>query len=334
MTDQVAHIVLRANYQQTLAISLAVRRGMEDLGFEQRLMQTLEARHLLDRAVEFLPDDVELTERRHRAQPLTRPELAVLLAYAKLALKADLVSSSVPDDPYLAREVERYFPREIAEQFPEAVAHHRLRREIIATQLTNSMINRGGPSLIARMADATGATPDRIAAAFAAVRNSFRLVALNSQIDALDNKIDGEAQLALYAELQNLLLDRMVWFLRHVDLGQGLQAVITRYHADIEEVAQALDRDSAGRTCRHASRARIEAMKKAGRSGRACPSHRRFARARRRDRHCVWSPPESARPVVDVAATYFAAGVFFRLDSVVAAAREIRVGGLLRSAGA
>src|SRR6476469_931307 len=110
MTEDVASLVLRANYQQTLALSLAIRRGMEDFGFEQRLMQTLEARHLLDRAVEFLPDDAELTDRRHRAQPLTRPELAVLLAYAKLALKSDLLNSTVPDDPYLAREVERYFP--------------------------------------------------------------------------------------------------------------------------------------------------------------------------------------------------------------------------------
>ena len=101
MTDEVAALVLRNNYQQTLALSLAERRGLEDLGFQQRLMQTLEKRQLLDRAVEFLPSDMEIAERRRRAEPLTRPELAVLLAYAKLALHEDLLHSSVPDDPYL-----------------------------------------------------------------------------------------------------------------------------------------------------------------------------------------------------------------------------------------
>jgi glutamate dehydrogenase len=323
MTEDVATLVLRANYQQTLALSLAARRGMEDFGFEQRLMQTLEGRHLLDRAVEFLPDDTELAERRHRAQPFTRPELAVLLAYAKLALKADLLNSTVPDDPYLAHELERYFPSTIVQQFPDAIQAHRLRREIIATQLTNSMLNRGGPSLVIRMSDATGAAPDRIAAAFTAVRNSFRLVALNSQIDALDNRIDGEAQLGLYAELQNLLLDRMVWFLRNVDLGQGLAGIIDRYHADIEQVAQALDRILPEELAALKA-ARVDALKKAG-----VPDElaQRIGdlRALGAATDIALVASRTGQPVVDVAATYFAAGAFFRLDHVAAAAREIRL---------
>ena len=110
MTDDVAALVLRNNYLQPLAISLAERRGLEDLGFEQRLMQTLETAGELDRAVEFLPDDKEIAERRRRSQALTRPELAVLLAYAKLALHHELLQSNVPDDPYLGRELGRYFP--------------------------------------------------------------------------------------------------------------------------------------------------------------------------------------------------------------------------------
>ena len=159
MTDEVAELVLRNNYLQTLALSLAERRGMEDFGFLQRLIQTLEARGLLDRTVEQLADDVQLAERRRRQQPFTRPELAVLLAYAKLSLYEDLVKSAVPDDRYLGRELARYFPQPIGAHFPDALEHHRLRREIIATQLANSMINRGGPSLIVRIADQTGARP-------------------------------------------------------------------------------------------------------------------------------------------------------------------------------
>ena len=191
MTDDVAGLVLRNNYLQTLALSLAERRGMEDFGFLQRLIQTLEARGLLDRAVEYLADDMQLAERRRRSQPFTRPELSVLLAYAKLTLYDDLLESAVPDDPYLARELGRYFPKAIAERFPDALEHHRLRREIIATQLANSMINRGGPSLIVRIADQTGAAPAAIASAFAAVRDSYGMTALNAAIDGLDNRIPG-----------------------------------------------------------------------------------------------------------------------------------------------
>ena len=110
MTDEVARLVLRNNYQQTLALSLAQRRGLGDLGFHQRLMQTLETRGELDRAVEYLPDDMELGERRKRGHALTRPELAVLLAYAKLSLYADLLESNVPDDPYLGRELVALLP--------------------------------------------------------------------------------------------------------------------------------------------------------------------------------------------------------------------------------
>ena len=110
MTDEVAALVLRNNYLQTLAISLAERSGMDDLASRQRLMQTLEARGLLDRSVEFLPDDVEIAERRRRGQALTRPELAVLLAYAKLTLSSDLNETSVPDDPYLGKELYPLFP--------------------------------------------------------------------------------------------------------------------------------------------------------------------------------------------------------------------------------
>src|SRR5262249_17128278 len=151
------------------------------------------------------------------------------------------LDSTVPDDPYLGRELERYFPKEISKRYPDALHAHRLRREIIATQLTNSMINRGGATLIVRISDQTGAASPSIAAAFAAVRNSYNLIGLNGEIDALDNKISGETQLALYAAVQNLLLDRVVWFLRNVDLTQGLEKIIGHYREGIAQVAASLD---------------------------------------------------------------------------------------------
>jgi glutamate dehydrogenase len=314
MTDEVAQLVLRNNYQQTLALSLAQRRGLEDLGFQQRLMQILEKRGELDRGVEFLPDEMAIAERRKRNMTLTRPELAVLLAYAKLSLYNELLDSTVPDDPYLGRELERYFPKEMSKRYEEALHAHRLRREIIATQLTNSMINRGGATLIVRIADQTGSASSSIAAAFAAVRNSYDLIELNSEIDALDNKISGKVQLDLYAAVQNLLLDRLVWFLRNVDLTQGLEKIIGHYRDGIAQVAAALD-DALSKQAAHARDARVAELTKGG-----VPE----SLARRIGSLTVLkAAPDIAlvadragKPVNEVTATYFATEAFFQLDRV------------------
>ncbi len=323
MTDEVARLVLRNNYQQTLALSLAQRRGLEDLGFQQRLMQTLEQRGELDRGVEFLPDEMVIAERRKRNAALTRPELAVLLAYAKLSLYSELLDSKVPDDPYLGRELDRYFPKEMSERYAEALHAHRLRREIIATQLTNSMINRGGATLIVRIADQTGAASASIASAFAAVRNSYDLIALNGEIDALDNKISGKTQLDLYAAVQDLLLDRLVWFLRNVDLTQGLEKIIGHYRDGIAQVAAALD-SALSKPAAAAREARVAELAKAG-----VPD----ALARRIASLAILkAAPDIAlvadragKPVSEVTATYFATEAFFQLDRVASAVPNIVV---------
>jgi glutamate dehydrogenase len=321
MTEDVAALVLRNNYLQTLALSLAERRGLEDLGFEQRLMQTLETSGELNRAVEFLPDETEIGERRRRSQALTRPELAVLMAYAKLSLNHELLQSNVPDDPYLSRELGRYFPKAVAEKFPDALERHRLRREIIVTQLANSMINRGGPSLLVRIADQTGAGAASIAAAFAAVRDSYDMTALNGEIDALDNKISGSLQLELYQAVQDLLLDRLVWFLRNVELTQGLAAIVAHYRAGIATVAAALDaalQEPASAACK----ARAADLKNQG-----VPEHlaRRIAMlpALAAAPDIIMVADRTGHPIAEVAATYFAVAAFFRLDRITAAARGI-----------
>jgi glutamate dehydrogenase len=323
MTDDVGALVLRNNYLQTLALSLAQRRGLEDLGFQQRLIQTLEARGLLDRTVEYLPDDKDIAERARRNQPFTRPELAVLLAYAKLTLCDDLLASTVPDDPYLGRELARYFPKALNESFPDAVEKHRLRREIISTQLSNSMINRGGPALVVRIADQTGATPARIAAAFAAVRDSYGMTALNGEIDALDAKIAGARQLELYAAVQDLLLDRLVWFLRNVDLTKGLAEIVEHYRGGIAAVGAALD----GVLSVEALAARDARAAELTKAGVPEALALRIANlpALQAAPDVALVADRTAKPVAEVAATYFAAGTFFRLDRIVGAARGIVV---------
>jgi glutamate dehydrogenase len=323
MTDEVARLVLRNNYQQTLALSLAQRRGLEDLGFQQRLMQTLEKQGLLDRAVEFLPDEIALADRRKRNLPLTRPELAVLLAYAKLTLYSELLDSNVPDDPYLGRELGRYFPKEMSEHYPDELQAHRLRREIIATQLTNSMINRGGATLIVRIADQTGATAAAIAAAFAAVRNSYDLIEINSEIDGLDNKLPGQTQLSLYAAVQDLLLDRLVWFLRNADLKQGLEKNVAHYRDGIAQVEASLE----SVLPKPAAQARDARVAELARAGVPDDLARKIASLAvlKAAPDIVQVADRAQKPVAEVAATYFAAEAFFQLDRVSSAVPGIVV---------
>jgi glutamate dehydrogenase len=227
------------------------------------------------------------------------------------------VQSSVPDDPYLGRELDRYFPKAIADQFPDALAQHRLRREIIATQLANSMVNRGGPSLLVRIGDQTGAPPARIAAAFAAVRDSYGMTALNSAIDALDNKISGKLQLELYQALEDLLLDRLVWFLRNVDLAQGLAAIVAHYREGIAAVDTALPEAAVD-----ARQGREADLRKQG-----VPHElaRRLATlpALLAAPDIVMVAERTGQDIAEVAAIYFAAAAFFRLDHIARAARGI-----------
>jgi glutamate dehydrogenase len=323
MTDEVAQLVLRNNYLQTLAISLAERRGLEDLGFHQRLMQMLEAKGELNRAVEFLPDDMEIAERVRRAQAFTRPELAVLLAYAKIALYAELLESAVPDDPYLGRELNRYFPKVLSEKYADALEQHRLRREIIATQLANSIINRGGPSLVVRIADQTGASAAGIAAAFAAVRDSYDMPTINEQINALDGKVTGKVQLGLYAAVEDLLRERLVWFLRNVDLSKGLASAVVHYHGGIsaleESLAGVLPAEVASVRAAHAAQWQSEGVPEA--LARRIAQFPELAVAP----DIVMVADGTGKSIAAVAATYFATQAFFRIDRIVHAARAISV---------
>jgi len=247
----------------------------------------------------------------------------VLLAYAKLALYAELLVSSVPDDPYLGRELGRYFPKVLSERFAEALAQHPLRREIIATQLANSMINRGGPALVARIVDQTGASAAAIAAAFAAVRDAYDMSALNGALDALDGKVQSKLQLALYEAAQNLLLDRLVWFLRNVDLTTGLTETVAHYRDGIAALAAALDRALPMETAA-ARNTRAAELKEAGVDEALARHIASFAQLAGAP-DIILVADRTARPIAEVAATYFAAQAHFKLDQLAAAAREIRV---------
>jgi glutamate dehydrogenase len=242
MTDEVGDLVLRNNYLQTLALSLTEARGTGATPGLRYLMQTLEAQGRLDRTVEYLPSDAVLAEREKRGEALTRPELAVLIAYAKLALHDALLESDVPDDLYLNSELIRYFPQALRERYASDIAGHKLRREIVATQLANAIVNRGGPTLVPVLSALTHAEIPAIAAAYAVARDAFDLISLNGTIDALDAKLPGKIQLGLYGAVQDLLRDRMGWFLRRGAARPGtIEATVSHYRAGVTALADTLE---------------------------------------------------------------------------------------------
>ena len=240
MTDQVAELCLRNNYLQSLALSLAEREGLSGFPDQRGLIAYLEGRGLLNRAVEFLPDEAALDERAATGQGLTRPELAVLLAYAKNALEDDLVASDAPDDPYLGRDLFAYFPAKLGEELRETIEAHRLRREVIATVLANAMINRGGPAFAANLMATTSADAGMVARAYAAVRDAFGLSELNRLIDQLDGRVAGGVQLALYQDVATLLRGQTLWFLRNETFEGGLSELVARYALGIGDIHNAL----------------------------------------------------------------------------------------------
>lgn len=323
MTDEVAALVLRNNYLQTLSVSLTEAKNENDFGYQARLMNTLESSGLLDRAVEFLPDAITLAERRDAGQWLTRPELAVLLAYAKIDLFSSLLESDVPDDPYLGREMYRYFPTPMHEPYGDEIEGHRLRREIIATQLSNSMINRGGATLIQIVSDTTGASKADIACAFAIVRDAYQLTALNEEIDALDTKVSGALQLSLYSAVQRLVIDRIGWFLTNVDFSQGLADVVDHYRDGIADFAPVLERTMARPVAERIAGDTEELME------RGVPEDL-SARIASMAVYAILPDMILVRDACgleteQVAKTYFELGAIFALGRVDAAARDLQV---------
>ncbi|MCU1716059.1 NAD-glutamate dehydrogenase [Pseudomonas sp. 5P_3.1_Bac2] len=214
MTDAVSRLVLANNYKQTQALSLAERNARERVGEYKRLMSALEGAGKLDRALEFLPSDDELNERAANGLGLTRAELAVLISYSKITLKESLLQSKVPDDEYLAREMQSAFPPLLSEQFSEAMARHRLKREIVSTQIANDLVNHMGITFVQRLIESTGMSAANVAGAYVIVRDLFRLPHWWQQIEALDHQVPAELQLQLMDELMRLGRRATRWFLR------------------------------------------------------------------------------------------------------------------------
>ena len=214
MTDEVGQLVLGNNYKQTQALSLAANRAYERIAEYRRLMADLEGRGKLDRAIEFLPSEEQINERVAAKQGLTRAELSVLISYSKIDLNEALLASQVPDDDYLTRDMETAFPASLASKYAEPMRRHRLKREIVSTQIANDLVNNMGITFVQRLKESTGMSAANVAGAYVVVRDIFHLPHWFRQIEALDYQVSAEVQLKLMDELMRLGRRATRWFLR------------------------------------------------------------------------------------------------------------------------
>ncbi|MCG9738980.1 NAD-glutamate dehydrogenase [Shewanella insulae] len=238
MTDEVSRIVLQDCKDQTRTISVTQVRGAEQLKEQIRFIHYLEKEDKLDRALEFLPTDDELAERLANGKSLTRPELSVLVAYAKMVLKEQLLTPEITDDTFLSQLLIEYFPRQLQEKYSERMVNHPLRAEIIATSLANELVNDMGLNFVQRMQDETGASVAEAAICYTMAREVFGLADLTKSITALNGVVPAVVQGEMLHQLRRNLRRACRWFLRHRNRNQSIEQVVAFFSPVFQELRQ------------------------------------------------------------------------------------------------
>ena len=225
MTNDVANLVLRNNYLQTQAISMAETLSADRLDETARLIADLERVGLLDRDLEFLPHDSEIEDRRNRKQGFTRPELSVVLSYAKIDIYNALIRSNDTLEDFLKIDPQRYFPDVLRRRYADLIPHHRLSRQILGTLLANAVVNRMGPAFAKRLQGDTDAKVITVVRAYEAARILCRTEPLLKTIESLDHKIPANAQMSMMFEISRILRHACYWLIER--WGDDLDIVDT-----------------------------------------------------------------------------------------------------------
>jgi glutamate dehydrogenase len=247
MTDEVAVLVLQHNRRQTLALSLAELQALQRSGEYQRLIHQMEVRGYLNRTLEYLPSDDALIERKMSGKGLTRPELSVLISYTKAQLKSSLAVTAIADDPLLSASLYSAFPTQLRERYRDAIERHRLRKEIIATQIANDMIDLMGIPFVERMAHSTGATAVEIARAYVTAREVFSMREHWQALEALGAEVSGQLQLELMAVEMRMVRRATRWFIRNRRVNLDPAREVDRFQATLAELVAELPQLIVGR---------------------------------------------------------------------------------------
>lgn len=226
MTDEVANHVLRNNYQQSQAVSLMELQAADHLQAHANYITHLERTRGLDRELEGLPTAEEIEKIQSWGKGLTRPELSTIQAYAKIELTEKLLATDVPDHHSTKDLLLEYFPVPLRKKYEKEIMRHKLNREIKATILANSLINRLGPTFIQKTVDKTGASIVDVAKAYFVVRSSFCIKSILNEIESLDNQVPAQVQLKAMREVANMVEHTTNWMLtrlgREIDLENDI----------------------------------------------------------------------------------------------------------------
>lgn len=236
MTEEVGQIVLQDCKDQTRTISVTQVRGAEQLKEQIRFIQYLEKEGKLDRALEFLPSEDELAERLASGRALTRPELSVLVAYAKMVLKEQLVTPEITEDTLLSQLLIAYFPKKLQEKYSDRMATHPLRGEIIATSLANELVNDMGLNFVQRMQDETGASVADAAICYTMAREVFGLAELTKSITDLNGIVPAVVQGEMLHQLRRNMRRACRWFLRHRNRAWSIEQTVAFFKPVFEQI--------------------------------------------------------------------------------------------------
>jgi glutamate dehydrogenase len=236
MTDEIAELVLRDNYEQTQMLSLEASVGQETMDLFKRYMAELEKNGRLQRKLEYLPDEKTLSERMTHNKGLTRPEIAILLSYCKMYLKQDILASDVPEDEYFTKFLKLAFPKPLRKKYFEQMKEHSLRREIIATHLGKYVTDHMGINFVERLQRETGASVAFIMRAFVIAENIYGLSDLWSQLEALDYQVPTAVQQKMMLQLYYLIRRGTRWFLRNRKPEIDIQETINNFSGPIQEL--------------------------------------------------------------------------------------------------
>lgn len=242
MTDEVSELVLKHNYQQAQAISLTEYKAKEHLQAHAALIDEFENTGVLERGLEFLPDADEIERRRRDGEGLTRPEIGVLSSYARIVFTQKLLESDFLDAPELTYWVTDYFPKPIQKGYKEEILSHRLRREIIATRIANSVINRMGPDFIRSRVIKTGMPPSEVAKAYLIVREAFDLQKLWRRIEALDNLVPARTQLKAMDAVVELVDRETTWLLTKLGKPLDISSDIGSFSLGVNALKKSLNK--------------------------------------------------------------------------------------------
>jgi len=240
MTDAVADQVIYASYTQTEAISLALAQAKPMIDVHARLIRRLEQVAGLDRELEFLPSDEAISDRKAAHQGLVGPEIAIVMAYCKIHLYARLLDSDLPQDDYLAHDLERYFPPPLPGRYAEQMRRHRLRREIVATVVANQLVDRAGTTFAFRLGEETGASPYTLARGFAVAREVFEMRSFWDAVEGLDNKVDAQVQLRMLLTGRALVERATRWLAREDGGRVPIEEAVRRFRPGAELLSSAI----------------------------------------------------------------------------------------------